>query len=102
MLDKSVLACFSAGRSDRLIRELLDRPLFPDLTDAASTGFSVGDSPLARLEEPRGLSVLLLPGILERSERRDRDDSLVSDLLKEGYDCRGPSGPEPLPPSFEF
>ncbi len=27
------------------------------------------------------------PGILERKPRNERDDSLVSDLLNEGYDC---------------
>jgi hypothetical protein len=36
------------------------------------------------MAELLGLSVLPEPGILDRSERNDRDESLVSDLLKEG------------------
>jgi hypothetical protein len=68
--------------SERLARLWVDLPLFPDLTEAASD-FS-GASPFASIAEPRGLSVLAEPGILERRERKDRDESLVSDLLKEG------------------
>ncbi len=41
-------------------------------------------SPLVRTVELRGLSVLPDPGILDRRARKDRDESLVSDLLKEG------------------
>jgi hypothetical protein len=73
-----------------------DLPLLPDLTDAASD-FS-GASPLERTAELLGLSVLAEPGILERSERKDRDESLVSERLKEGYDCRASS---PLPAALE-
>ena len=44
--------------------------------------------------EPRGLSVLRAPGILERMEpRKERRDSLVSDFEKDGYDCS--ESPEP-------
>lgn len=42
-----------------------------------------------------GLSVLPEPGILDRRERKERDESLVSDLLKEGYDCKPSAGPFP-------
>ena len=41
-------------------------------------------SSLERMVEFRGLSVLLDPGIFERSPRKEREESLVSDLLKEG------------------
>ena len=68
--------------SARLLRVNGDFPLLPDFTEAASD-FSCG-SPFARMAELRGLSVLPEPGILDRSDRKDRDDSLVSDLLKEG------------------
>ncbi len=83
-LDRSVEADLNAGSSVRLARDALDRPLRPERTEAASVALSFEESPFARLDDARGLSDLLLPGILERSERNDRDDSLVSDLLKEG------------------
>jgi hypothetical protein len=60
-----------------------ERPLLPDLTDDATSGFS-GASPLVRMAELLGLSVLPEPGILERKERNERDESRVSVLLKEG------------------
>jgi len=41
-------------------------------------------SSLDRICEFRGLSILLEPGIFERSPRREREESLVSDLLKDG------------------
>jgi hypothetical protein len=85
-LDRSVEADLSPGNSERLAREALERPLRPERTEAASAPLSVVESPFAKLEEARGLSDLLFPGILDRSERNDRDDSLVSDLLKDGYD----------------
>lgn len=83
-----------------------DFALRPDFTEAASD-FS---SPFDRMVEFRGLSVFPEPGILDRRVLNERDDSLVSDLLKEGYDCkpspRSPPGPAPdledEPPSFEF
>lgn len=66
-------------------------PLAADLIDPAS---SVGDVIL--VEEPRGLSPLFEPpGIrVRRAVFNDLVDSLVSDLLNEGYDDR--SGPEPV------
>lgn len=65
----------------------LDAALFPDTIDAASE-FASSVSPLLKPEvELRGLSVLL-PGIFDRRARNDRVDSLVSALLKDGYDCR--------------
>ena len=71
------------GMSFRLVRETADLPLLEDLTEAASD-FSLAASPLERMAELLGLSVLLEPGILERSERKERDDSLVSERLKDG------------------
>lgn len=103
--------CLSDGRSPRLKRDALDLPLRPDRTEAASFLLeSFVASPLAKMVEFLGLSVLPLPGILDRRERKDRDESLVSDLLKDGYDWRGgstaPAEPEllePEPPlSLEF
>lgn len=80
-------------------REMLERPLLPDRTEAASPV-----SPLATMEF-LGLSVLPLPGILDRNPRKDRVESLVSDLLKEGYDWRASPEPAPFleeePPSLE-
>ena len=86
--DKSVELCFRLGT---LFLEALDRPLLPDRTDAASRVFSPLESPLESNAELLGLSVfidllLLLPGILDRSERKDREESLVSDRLIDGYD----------------
>jgi hypothetical protein len=74
------------SESERLTLLCGDLPLFPDLTEAASdlSGTSLLDS----MAELLGLSVLPEPGILERSERNERDESLVSDRLKEGYDCK--------------
>lgn len=97
--DISVDECFSDGRSPRLAREPLDRPLLPDLTEAASL-----DSVLGKAVEARGLStLLLLPGIFDRKERKDLDDCWVSDLLKEGYDCKSPELLfRPEPPSLEL
>jgi hypothetical protein len=81
----SPAACLSGGRSLRLARDALDRPLLADRTEAASAAFSAVVSPFDNKVEFLGLSVLaLLPGILERRDRNDRDDSLVSDRLKEG------------------
>ena len=78
--DMSVEECFREPISPRLAREALDRPLLPDLTDAASL-----DSVLDSAVEALGLStLLLLPGILDRRERNDRDDCWVSDLLNDG------------------
>ena len=59
-----------------------DLPLAADLVEAAS------DLSVSMLEsDPLGLSVFPLPGIFERmTPRKDFEDSLVSDLLKEGYD----------------
>lgn len=75
------------GMSGRFGRDALDRALRPDLTDAASAVLSP-ESPFDRMAEVRGLSSLPLPGILDRRERNDRDDSFVSDLLNDGYFCR--------------
>ena len=80
--------------------------LLPDLMDPVSFG-SPGPSPLESIAELRGLSVFPDPGILDRSDLKDRVESLVSVLAKEGYCCRSP-GPElgllpgAAPPSFEL
>jgi len=71
------------GISFRLARDTADLPLLDDLTEAASDFSAVG-SPLASMAELLGLSVLLDPGILERNDRKDRDESLVSERLKDG------------------
>lgn len=76
---------------------MLERPLFPDFTEAASP-----ESPTI---EFLGLSTLPLPGILDRNPRKERVESLVSDLLNEGYDERASPEGEPFldeaPPSLE-
>ena len=65
-MDMSVEDCFRAPISPRLVREPLDLPLLPDLTEAAST-----ESPLEKAVEFLGLStLLLLPGILDRREQQ--------------------------------
>src|SRR5215469_2703511 len=66
----------------------LDLALTELLTDAASDLSANVDEPFpARAaEDDRGLSDFPLPGILERSWlRSEREDSLVSERLKEGY-----------------
>lgn len=89
--DKSVELCLSGGGgSIRLFLDPLDRPLRAERTDAASRDFSPLASPFDSRAEFLGLSVLLgllllfPPGILDRRDRKDRDESLVSDLLIEG------------------
>lgn len=75
----------------RLAFEALDFALVVDLTDTAS----LLSTPLlvSMLEiDVLGLSILPLPGILERMEpRKERVEPWVSDLLNDGKDCRGPS-----------
>ena len=68
-------------------REWVDLLLPVDLVEAASD-LSTPPLLVSKLDnEFLGLSDLPLPGILERKEpRKDRVDSLVSDLLKDGYD----------------
>lgn len=79
-------------------RECLpDLPLVADLTDCESvlSRLVVELSPLRLLVLARGLSADDLPGILVRKAvRNERDDSFVSDLLKDGYEPS--SGPEPV------
>lgn len=71
--------------SARLALDALDLALVADLIDAASDlsvppeTVSIWDSDVL------GLSVFMLPGILDRIEpRNERVDSFVSDLLKDG------------------
>jgi hypothetical protein len=89
--------CVVVVESLRERREAPERPLLPDLTDAASP------SPLDRMAEFLGLSAALLePGILDRRGfLKDRRDSFVSDLLKEGYACSESPGPDDLEPEPE-
>lgn len=82
-------------------------PLIVDLMDWLSERSSCGD--VRPVEELRGLSPDLLPGIFVRSAvLSDLDDSRVSDLLNEGYEARSGPGPvgvcEPgvLLPSFSL
>ncbi len=63
-----------------------DLPLVADLIDAASERSAAPESRFER--EALGLSDLV-PGILDlMTPRKERDDSLVSDLLNDGYDCK--------------
>lgn len=83
--DMSVALCLRFGVSLRLAREALERPLLPDRTEALpSSVLSAEPSPLLRRAELRGLSVFELPGILDLSERNEREESFVSDLLIDG------------------
>lgn len=60
-----------------------------DLDDAASDLSSFPELVSIIESDVRGLSVFPLPGIFERMEpRKERVDSFVSDLLKDGYDWR--------------
>ena len=74
-----------AGANEDGILDPLDLPLAADRIDAASERSAAAES---RFEvEALGLSDLD-PGILDRmAPRKDRDDSLVSDLPNDGYDC---------------
>lgn len=67
-----------------------------DLPDRTVSESDLSPSPLESSAELRGLSFLAEPGILERKVLNDLVESLVSDLLKDGSDCR-PSGPATLP-----
>lgn len=67
----------------------LDLALVADLVDAASER-SLPTEVSMLVIDARGLSDFSLdePGILDLIDRKEREDSLVSDLLKEGYDCK--------------
>lgn len=77
-----------------------DFPLAEDLTDCESvlSTLVVDASPGRCVLDARGLSEELLPGILgivRNAVLKERDDSLVSDLLNDGYESRlGPVGVE--------
>jgi len=68
--------------SERLVRATGDLLPLPGTTEVVSSFSS--KSPLESIVELLGLSVLLDPGILDRRERKEREESLVSDLLKDG------------------
>lgn len=71
-----------------------DLPLADDFTLRASDCSSAAVSPLKPEEDPRGLSADFPPGILvRRALLKDFMDSLVSDLLNEGYESRLGPGP---------
>lgn len=70
--------------------------LLPDLL-VLMVSVSVSPSPLESKAEFLGLSVFD-PGILDRSALKDRAESLVSDLAKEGKDWKV-SGPLELGPA---
>ena len=71
-------------RDSSRLRLVLGFPL-PDLTEATSDlSAEASPFPLEMMVEFRGLSVFPVPGILDRRDRKEREDSLVSDLLKEG------------------
>lgn len=101
----STLSLRESGSRERA-EFLFERPLVADFTLCASALSSA--SPDNADVEPLGLSADLPPGILVRSEfLNERMDSLVSDLLNEGYESRdgpGPVGvcePEVLLPSLD-
>lgn len=86
--------------SDDLVREFR-----PDRLDLIVSLSDLSISPLGSSAEFRGLSFFPEPGILDRRALKDLVESLVSDLLKDGKDCR-PSGPAELlgrdaPPSLD-
>lgn len=71
-----------------------DLPLVDDFTLCASDLSSAAVSPLSPVVDPLGLSADLLPGILVRKALlKERMLSLVSDLLKEGYESSAGPGP---------
>lgn len=77
------------GENMRPAFEALDFVLVADLMEVVSdlsippTAVSIFDNDVL------GLSIFPLPGIFDRiTPRSDRDDSFVSDLLNDGYDCR--------------
>ena len=72
-------------------------PLAADRTDweSALSTLVLEEFPPNAEVDPRGLSRDLLPGILgRRALRSERVDSLVSDLLNDGYESR--LGPAPV------
>lgn len=96
----------SCASADDMAGLELERPLVADLTLRASD-LSSFDSTSA-VEDARGLSLDLEPGILVlRALLNERIDSLVSDLLKDGYESRlgppavGVCDPVLLFPSFD-
>lgn len=60
----------------------------PDLPDLMVSVSDLSPSPLDSRAEVRGLSLFPDPGILDLRALKDLVESLVSDLLKEGSDCR--------------
>jgi len=79
----------AGGENTRPAFEALDFVLVADLMDVVSD-LSIPPPPVSIFDrDVLGLSVFPLPGIFDRiAPRRDRDDSFVSDLLKDGYDCK--------------
>jgi hypothetical protein len=78
----------------------LDFVLMEDLTDAASDLSRA--APLSGRPTLDDLGLSLVFGIFDlMADLMDRDDSLVSDRLKEGYEAKPGSLelPEPLPPA---
>lgn len=73
-----------AGTESTVGFELPDFPLPDDFCDIDLSRCPLVTS--AAEKELLGLSDLD-PGIFDRKPRNEREDSLVSDLLKEGYDC---------------
>ncbi len=76
----------------RLVLDAPDLALVVDLIDATSDLSALpefGPSlPGSTDVDALGLSVLALPGIFDlMAPLREREDSFVSDLLNEGYDC---------------
>ena len=76
----------------RLVRDPPDLALVVDLIDAASDlsplPEAVPSTPAITDVDALGLSVFPLPGIFDlMAPLREREDSLVSDLLNDGYDC---------------
>ena len=77
----------AGGENTRPAFDPPDLVLVADFVEAASDLSTLGPASMFD-RDVLGLSVFPLPGILDRIEpRKDRKDSLVSDLLKDGYDC---------------
>ncbi len=88
-ISSDVLDTKAGGENTRPAFEALDFVLVADFMEVVSD-LSIPPPPVSIFDnDVLGLSVFPLPGIFDRiAPRSDRDDSFVSDLLNDGYDCR--------------